>query len=94
MSDETRKPGFFRRLFGDTPGKTDAPPPQANDEHPDVDDEGRLTVKTRPGPDADAHTPAMAPVFADEEAGARADEPAQGGITPLAEAQKKTAGRH
>ena len=73
----------------------DLPSPADNQERDDVESVREISETARGGPDADVHYPAMANSLADEEAGASGNEPAGGGITPLAEmaaqaAQKKT----
>lgn len=71
------------------------PSPAENEERGDVESVTEIAEDVRGGPDADIHGPAAANTLADEEAGASADQPAGGGITPLSEmaaqaAQKKT----
>ena len=75
----------------------DLPDPADNNERDDVESVREIEATVRGGPDADMHGPASATPIEDEEAGALADEPETGRITPLAEmaaraAQKKTPG--
>ena len=70
--------GFFRRIFSFGSKEEDRVP--EGGEAPRTAD---TTAKRDDALDAEIHQPAMASTDTDSEAGASADEPAGGGITPL-----------